>query len=449
MRESGGGADERERAELNTWQEIADYLKVSTRAAQVYERTHDLPVHRLPGGRSRVWAYRDELDAWKRIWEERGRGLPAEPADDAEPPPAPSLPPDPIPPTAGVPPPTTRWRAFTLLAALLLGIAAFVWTLTRPGKPVHLRVEGRSLIAEDRHRKEVWQHVFDEPLNPESYATQTARWLKQGDLDGDPASTEFVFRLAVRDNGEEHPTRLVALNDHGKVLWTFTPGRSVTAKNKEFSNVYDINSFAIVPSLKGAPLVAFSANHTTQFPAQVGVVHGKTGKLEREYWHPGHLLRLKVDDWDNDGDQELVLAGMNVGRAEAVLVMLDPWKMAGATIQPSGDPSQFDGFPPGVEEAIVHFPRSCMAKRWGRMNRAARFSVLSSGLEVVVFDGNIEAGPYVVFTLDRNLNVLKAEPSQDFIVRHHRQEKEGDLDHPFSPLDIDAMTRRVIVTRGN
>lgn len=452
MAENGGGAGDRERAELSTWQEIADYLKVSTRAAQIYERNHDLPVHRLPGGRSRVWAYRDELDAWKRVWEERGRGLPGEPAEEGEGPPAPipaSTAPAPGPPPVDALRFTTRWRAIGLLAALLFGIAALAWVLTRPGEAVHFRVEGRSLIAEDRNGKQVWTHIFDQPLQPEWYTAATAQWLKQGDLDGNPASTEFVFRLATQGAGEDHSVRLVALTHRGEALWTFTPGRSVTAKGREFSNLYGINSFAIVPSRPGNPLVAFSANHATQFPNQVGVVNGRTGKLEREYWHPGHLLRLKVHDWDNDGDQELILAGMNVGRAEAVLVMLDPLKMAGATIQPEGDPSRFDGFPPGVEKAVVHFPRSCMAKRWGRMNRAARFSVLSSGLEVVVFDGNLESGPYIVFTLDGNLNVLKAEPSQDFIVRHHRQEKERDLDHPFGPQDMEALIRGVVVTRGD
>lgn len=51
---------------LQTWQEIASYLGFSVRAAQNYERDAGLPVHRPAGQkRGRVWAYADELDAWK------------------------------------------------------------------------------------------------------------------------------------------------------------------------------------------------------------------------------------------------------------------------------------------------------------------------------------------------------------------------------------------------
>jgi hypothetical protein len=63
-----------ERRELRTWQEIANYLGLSVRAVQNYEKTAGLPVHRLTGQtRGHVWAYTDELDAWKsRVFTGRG-----------------------------------------------------------------------------------------------------------------------------------------------------------------------------------------------------------------------------------------------------------------------------------------------------------------------------------------------------------------------------------------
>ena len=51
--------------ELETWQEIAAYLGVSVREAQYREKNDQMPVHRLPGRKSRVWAYRAELEEWK------------------------------------------------------------------------------------------------------------------------------------------------------------------------------------------------------------------------------------------------------------------------------------------------------------------------------------------------------------------------------------------------
>ncbi|HUI42043.1 MAG TPA: helix-turn-helix domain-containing protein [Terriglobia bacterium] len=48
---------------LDTWGEIAAYLKVEQRTAQRWEEIKDLPIHRLG---ARVYAYKPELDAWVR-----------------------------------------------------------------------------------------------------------------------------------------------------------------------------------------------------------------------------------------------------------------------------------------------------------------------------------------------------------------------------------------------
>jgi Tol biopolymer transport system component len=51
---------------LNSWKEIAAYLRVSTRTAQLWESDRGLPVRRVPGGRGLVWADPAEIDAWRK-----------------------------------------------------------------------------------------------------------------------------------------------------------------------------------------------------------------------------------------------------------------------------------------------------------------------------------------------------------------------------------------------
>ena len=51
--------------ELSGWKMIAEYLGVSVREAQSWEKDAELPVRRMPGKKSRVWASRAELDSWK------------------------------------------------------------------------------------------------------------------------------------------------------------------------------------------------------------------------------------------------------------------------------------------------------------------------------------------------------------------------------------------------
>ncbi len=52
---------------LETWKEIAAYLKRDVRTVMRWESTRSLPVHRLPGGpQSAVYALKSEVDAWRR-----------------------------------------------------------------------------------------------------------------------------------------------------------------------------------------------------------------------------------------------------------------------------------------------------------------------------------------------------------------------------------------------
>jgi Tol biopolymer transport system component len=53
------------RGRLDSWKEIADYLKRDTRTAIRWEQERGMPVHRVPGGkRQAVFAFTDEIDAW-------------------------------------------------------------------------------------------------------------------------------------------------------------------------------------------------------------------------------------------------------------------------------------------------------------------------------------------------------------------------------------------------
>jgi hypothetical protein len=51
---------------LNSWKDIANYLQVSVRTAQLWEEHRGLPVRRVPGGRGVVWADPAELDTWRK-----------------------------------------------------------------------------------------------------------------------------------------------------------------------------------------------------------------------------------------------------------------------------------------------------------------------------------------------------------------------------------------------
>jgi Tol biopolymer transport system component len=53
------------RGRLDSWKEIADYLKRDVRTAIRWGKDKGMPVHRVPGGkRQAVFAFKEEIDAW-------------------------------------------------------------------------------------------------------------------------------------------------------------------------------------------------------------------------------------------------------------------------------------------------------------------------------------------------------------------------------------------------
>jgi len=94
---------------LNSWKEIAVYLRTTSRTVQRWEKAEGLPVHRhLHSQRHAVYAYKPELDTW---WKRRGT-------------------------TSQVPQRALRAMVAALAAVLVAFTAGITWWLTRPSRNV-------------------------------------------------------------------------------------------------------------------------------------------------------------------------------------------------------------------------------------------------------------------------------------------------------------------------
>jgi TolB-like protein/Tfp pilus assembly protein PilF len=120
---------------LDSWKEIAAYLKRGVTTVQRWERTEGLPVRRLPHSKAgSVYAFRRELDEW---WALRSAKLEAlDPAVDTAAEAAAAATP--------APPPARRSAAPGLIAAAVLAVAAAGYLLSsRNSEPKR----GRAMLA--------------------------------------------------------------------------------------------------------------------------------------------------------------------------------------------------------------------------------------------------------------------------------------------------------------
>lgn len=119
---------------LETWGEIAKYLQVSVRTAQLWERNESLPIHREG---TRVFAHSTELDRWRR-----GREvLPKPKLDDPAPTPEPPKPAN----------NSSRYRRrIRLFGTALLVIALFVLALVFwPTSSEDVRAKSSSVVLNE------------------------------------------------------------------------------------------------------------------------------------------------------------------------------------------------------------------------------------------------------------------------------------------------------------
>lgn len=176
--------------------------------------------------------------------------------------------------------------------------------------------------------------------------------------------------------------------------------------------------------------------HYLYYPTQIALLDAD-GRLQREYWHSGHLGVMLPVDLDHSGVTKILLGGVANGPKMAELVVLDPDTFTGASTEEKTD-YQLLGFAPAREETRLFFPRSCVNLH------LAPFPSLDTAWreqdEIVagVRHGSTESGElYYHFNLDLTLRSVGVGSSFD--VLHHKLQDNGTLDHSFSAIEAKAL----------
>lgn len=415
-----------ERRQLNGWKEIGQYLQISDKAAINWERSLGMPVHRMPGKKGRVWAFADELDAWKQ----------RAPGADATPP---------------VQNGVWRRRLVSLLAFLLLLGAAFgLWAKRRPflGRTpvVSLTFGTKTLTALDGKGRTVWQYEFEKPFRPPETEYQR-RVSAIFDLDGD-GLPEVLFRyVPLEEHGELSRQTLYCFSSQGKVLWQFVPGRTVSDGGGKFEPPYFINNVQVI-SGRGAegPWIAVTSNHYLSHPDQIAILD-RNGHLIGEYWHSGHLTAMAHADLDGDGIDELLLGGVDNGTAQAVLLVFDPRHVSGANHYSAENPYQLQGFQAGTEKVAVMFPRSDINVQ-EHFSQIFDLRTTPDRILVPVTESRFAVNPNIVYyELDYNLRIVHMERSPQLVIAHEDLRKQGVLNHPWSDSELLALKQTVVIKK--
>lgn len=420
------GAGGSERPVLSSWKEIAEYLGVSVRTAQLWERERGLPVRRMPGEKSRVIAYREEIDAWLKT------------ASQPSQPPVVSSPPSPAP-TGEPQKPGARTATLAggiALALVLAAVAAYLLVSNRKGPPANFRHEGTTLIVTDEQGRELWRRTFPEAFHPRATPDEILHFKRAWfvDLDGD-GHVELLYAYSPVTQEAQGDT-LFCFSDRGREKWRFIPGRALSTRQATFPKVYRLARLLPLSLRRdGSRNLAVVSFHVPRYPTQVAVLSPR-GKLLGEYYHSGHVGHIEMADLDGDSKPELVLAGISNGYGAATLLVLDPENLSGASAEENAD-YQLLGLPVGREKARLLFPRTCINRKFLPYGVPGFLGITGDTIRVQVSEKVDSPGdPTVHYIFDRRLNLKEAIMSDGLKILHREMEAAGQLDHALSDAEI-------------
>lgn len=311
---------------LDSWKDVADYLRKDIRTCQRWHSEYGLPVHRyIQSSRSRVFAFRSEIDMWLKSakWpaaEGERQELKAEAKQRR----------------GGV-------GLIGIAASLPVLALAIYLGLGGAKKPEIAAVDtaGTKIRLLDGEQKSAGEWDADCPLNKDFYWDLKAKRtpLSEADpvfLTAEEANfrayrgREYLVLIPSVGNGDN---ALVCLSDRGKKRWLFKPERE------------DLGTEGRTPpgSEAAIPIVGFRVRDLDgdgreeivvlsylrdESRARIDIL-SERGEREGGFLNPGMLKDFALANVDGDPAVEILAAGYCEPEGAPALAVIDPLKAGG------------------------------------------------------------------------------------------------------------------------
>jgi len=470
---SGNGHHQR----LDSWKEIATYLRRDERTAIRWEKDRGLPVHRVPGGkRKAVFAFTAELDSWltrenpaeiAAVIETSGagsrQGLKPPPSsrlsDAAESVPSPvnrsngshGVPSEAIP---EIPVPASRTSSemrditdlsprhrgipggwwYVCAAVALIGVISIALVIVRRAPlgavpdPAQITFSGDSAHAFDGQGHLLWTHTFRAPLA--SLPTgDYSDLVRMADFRGDGGKEALVGVSYRYPTNASDPIggEVDLFSSDGRLLWAYVPdeqfqfGQHTIAKPWGFMDVF------VSPQDHNRIWATFSNGvWGNSFVLNLDPV---SGKPTLRFVNTG--TTHQISEIRNNGKTYLLVAGFNNEPDTASLAVIDETRAFAASPQTPGTRHYCVSCPAGSPDYYFVFPRS-------EINEIQQFHEYAvgqmhvSGNEVEVIEEtygeNNDRVHYGIHAAD-TFYPASIRFDSNYDMQHKQYEREGKLNH--------------------
>jgi hypothetical protein len=413
---------------LVSWKEISAHLGIDERTCQRWEKKHGLPVRRIESAaKSRVFAYKTELDAWRARMSGPNGSIPE---SDSK---------------APQPPAASRSRGKLPLwgigALVILGAALFLG-LARPFAdriPAGFRIDGPRLIITNKAGRELWdydtklENLQNEALyrlyfqkdrlitNPDNTSKTLEPLLLIKDLDGDGRREVLFAPVTTNDLGTG---QLILLDNQGQVRWLHPPAPPVRVGSRDFVGGY-VTSVVEVRDLNGDGRleIIWCSYARGEYPTRTLLLDA-ADRVLGEYWNAGQFNEIDFADLNGDGREEILLAGQNEEYQCPCFVVLDTADMKGGS--PQSPAYRFAETPPSREKAYLLFPLTPVDRLAGPGTTFDLLDVLEGG--VLQLTSSVSG---IQYYFDYSLGLIKTNAPDNYERIYQERFRAGLIREPF------------------
>jgi hypothetical protein len=400
---------------LSSWKEIAAYLGCDKRTCLRWEKKFGLPVHRIGRSlKSRVFAYKDELDRW--IKERIDKKTLLQDAFSFS---------------------QKIYKSFYLLLAAVVIVALLLYFFalrTSGSNPSDFRIQNSTLIILNERGEEMWRYNtgIEDLCDEKSYRdhfqfkkkseshSMSLPFLILKDINQD-GKIEILFSTQTLSELGEGDLR--CFNYKGKLLWKFSAGREMKCGSKIYSADYRIIGFdASDLNNDGKLEIIVSSVQRFQWPCQLVVLNHNGEKLG-EYWNSGYISVFVFADLNADARKEIVGGGVNNEYGKACLVVFDSRRIKGSSpqLEPEYTCQELE---PGSEMYYILLPRTYVDLEDGYpVEGINEIDILKDNR--ISVETNLSK---IIYKFDYNL-ALQEHPwsSHGFEIQHRKALAEGKI----------------------
>ncbi len=219
-------------------------------------------------------------------------------------------------------------KVTVLLSAILIALVGFLSFVNFDNNPHEFKLVGETINILNKHGKVLWSKQFGRILYDEAIIVKY--YCRIYDVDDDGINEVLLTHEVLTIQDIENQGRIACFDFAGKLIWKYKFRDSVATereiyKDEHLSRLIDIKKV-------NSKTILFAASSHFFFPSAVYKLDAKTGKrIEGTLWSQGHFGFGEIEDYNNDGELEIFIGGINNGLESAFALLINLSDLNGQT----------------------------------------------------------------------------------------------------------------------